>query len=196
MVEIVLGVAVFVLAVAVVGLFAMMGELSGRVPDPDQPTTADLTPGPDHLHPVPEARLGAEPAEWPAELASVRDADLAHVVVLSTTCTTCARIASGETGTLDMLPPPLAVVVSSPRPEAGAGFLAKHPMVTNYPHLVDVGGTWLTSNFEIAISPSVLVFAGGRLQAAHTFNTATTLSQLPAPDSREETHVHAAKTTS
>lgn len=178
MVEVVLGVAVFLLAVAVVGLFAMMGELSSRVSDPDQPTSLDPPAGPDHLHPVPEARLGAAPARWPAELAAVRDAELAHVVVFSTTCTTCARIAGGETGPLDV-PPPLAVVVSSPRPEAGAAFLARHPMVTGYPHLVDVGGAWLTSNFEVAISPSVLVFSRGALQSAHTFTAATTLSQLP-----------------
>jgi hypothetical protein len=186
MVEIVLGVAVFVLAVAVVGLFAMMGELTSRIPEPESlpdlhrlvhPSTLDSPPEP---HSIPEALLDAAPAEWPAELAVVRDAELAHVLVFGSTCVTCGRIANGETGPLNVLPPPLAVVISCPLPKDGAEFLAKHPLVTDYPHLVDVGGTWLSSNFGVGISPSLLVFARGRLQSAHTFVAATALSHLSA----------------
>ncbi|HEY8472613.1 MAG TPA: hypothetical protein VIL37_08250 [Natronosporangium sp.] len=179
MVEIVLGIAVFVLAIAVVGLFAMMGELSSQVAGAAQPARLDQAAAPDHLHPVPEARIGAAPAKWPAELAAIRDAERAHVLVFSTTCTTCARIASGETGPLD-LPSPMAIVVSTPRAAAATAFLESHPMITNYPHLVDVGGSWLSSNFEISISPSVLVFGNGQLLSAHTFTAASTLTQLPA----------------
>jgi hypothetical protein len=191
MVQIVLGVAVFVLAVAVVGLFAMMGELASRVPDPDHPAGAEGGSG--WLQPLAEARLDAEPAVWPAELAEVRHAALAQVIVFSSSCATCGQIASGETGPLDVLPLPLAVVVSCPRPEAGDEFLAKHPMVTGYPHVLDVRGDWLTSNLEVRISPCVLVFALGRLVSAHTFTAATMLQQLPlpSPDSDKEEHVHA-----
>jgi hypothetical protein len=203
MVEIVLGVAVFVLAAAVVGLFAMMGELASRLPDEDRPAGPD-GPGTGagdrraerRLWPVPEARLGAEPAEWPAELAAVREAELAHVVVFGSTCVTCGQIANGETGSLDVLPPPLALVVACPGPEDGAEFLAKHPMVAGYPHVIDVGGTWLASNFEVGISPSVLVFARGRLESAHTFIAATALSHLSTPGSHEGIPVHAVKATS
>jgi hypothetical protein len=190
MVEVVLGVAVFVLAIAVVGLFAMMGELSSRVPETDappdprrivHPSTLDITPEPIA---IPEARLETAPAVWPAELAVVRDAPVAHVLVFGSTCVTCGRIANGETGPLDVLPPPLAVVVSCPLPKDGTEFLAKHPMVTDYPHLIDDGGTWLTSNFEVGISPSVLVFERGRLRSAHTFVAANALSHLPAASTR------------
>lgn len=190
MVQIVLSVAVFVLAVAVIGLFAMMGELASRVRDPDQPA------GPEHPpQPIPEARLGAAPTDWPRELAAIRDADLAHVVVFGSTCATCARIADGETGPVDVLPAPMAVVVSCPRPEAGAEFLAKHPMVTDHTHVLDVRGDWLTNNFDIGISPSVLVFTNGRLRSAHTFTSAATLSQLPTPADLEEDRVHAETST-
>jgi hypothetical protein len=190
MVEIVLGVAVFVLAVAVVGLFAMMGELSSRVPEPEgppdrrrpvHPSTLEITPAP---IPIPEALLDTSPAQWPAELAVVRDAEVAHVLVFGSTCVTCGRIANGETGPLDVLPSPTAVVVSCPLPKDGTEFLAKHPAVTGYPHLIDVGGTWLTSNFEVGISPSVLIFERGRLRSAHTFVAANALSQLPAASTR------------
>jgi hypothetical protein len=194
MIEVVLGVAVFVLAAAVIGLFAMMGELASR--QPDRIDASPDRPSPTHLHQVAEARLGAAPPRWPDELAPVRDADLAHVVVFGSTCASCERIASGETGPLTALPAPLAVVVSCPRAEDGAAFLARHPMVADHPHLVDVGGAWLIRNFEVGISPSVLVFTRGRLRSAHTFTAAAALSHLPGPDDHEEARdVHAAKTT-
>lgn len=186
MVEIVLGVAVFVLAVAVVGLFAMMGELTSRLPEPDPLAGADrpldlsnmdMAP---HPHPIPEARLGAEPSEWPPELSPIRDAELAHVVVFGSTCATCGRIAAGETGPLDALPQPLAIVLSCPGKRDGDEFLAQHPMVTGYPHILDVGGAWLTTNFGVGTSPAVLVFANGRLREAHTFTSAKVLPQLPS----------------
>jgi hypothetical protein len=192
MVEIVLSVAVFLLTVAVIGLFAMMGELSSRLPDPGplsgpdgpgrpvRPSTVDGMDVVPHPHPVPEARLGAGPAEWPPELAAVRDAERAHVVVFGSTCVTCQRIAGGETGPLDALTPPLAVVVSCPLPKDGTEFLRRHPMVTDYPHLIDVGGSWLQANFDMNTSPSVLVFEHGKLRSAYTFTSAQVLSQLPA----------------
>lgn len=191
MVLIVLGVAVFVLAVAVVGLFAMMGELASRVPDPDQAPGAASGPG--SLEPLAEARLNVAPDDWPPELAEVRDAARAHVIVFSATCATCKQIASGETGPLDVLPQPMAVMVSCPRQEAGDEFLAAHPMITDYPHVLDVRGDWLTGNFEVQTSPSVLVFTHGRLVSAHTFNTATKLPEihLPTSDEPKEDHVHA-----
>jgi hypothetical protein len=104
----------------------------------------------------------------------------AHIVVFGSTCVTCQRIAGGETGPLDGLAPPLAVVVSCPLPKDGAEFLKRHPMVTDYPHHIDVGGAWLNTNFEMNTSPSVLVFNHGRLAAAYTFTSAKVLSQLPA----------------
>ena len=107
----------------------------------------------------------------------------------------CARIASGQTGPLDVLPPPFAVVVSAPRAEAGADFLAQHPMVRDYAHLVDVGGTWLTSNFAVAMSPSVLVFARGQLESAYTFMQATELTQLSTPEGDDQARVRPAKVT-
>ena len=199
MVLVVLGVAVFVLALAVVGLFAMMGELASRVSDPDQLGT-DST-----LLPVEEARLGTTPADWPAELAPVRDADRAYLLVFSSICSTCAQIASGSTGPLDQLQPPVGAVISCPTPEAGAEFLDKHPMVGDYPHLIDVGGAWLADTLGVRMTPSVLVFERGTLRSAHTFTSAAALSNLPEPGHEhepghgpesghgEEAHVHVAK---
>jgi hypothetical protein len=180
-------VAVFVLAAAVIGLFAMMGELASRVINPDEQV-------PEHPpHPLEDARLGAEPAEWPSELAALRDADVAHLLVFGSTCTTCGQIASGATGSLDILPQPVGVVVSSPLPADGAEFIARHPLVTRYPHLVDAGGTWVRSTFGIDGSPSVLVFERGRLASAHSFTSAGALGRLSTSDSPEAKKARAAK---
>src|SRR5688500_12909513 len=97
MVDIVLSVAVFLLTVAVVGLFAMMGELSSRIPAADGQEEPEQSL---FLRPIDDARLGVTPEDWPQELARLSTADAAVVVVLSTLCTTCNRVASGATGPL------------------------------------------------------------------------------------------------
>lgn len=176
MVEIVLGVAVFALTVAVVGLFAMMGELASRVPDPvAEEIDPDAPP-----RPLAEVRLGAEAERWPAELADVPEQPLAHVLVFGASCGTCRRILSGGTGPLDVLDPRPAIVISASGQAAGAEFVAEHPVLASFPHAIDAGGEWLKQNFGVDTSPSVLVFARGRLQSAHTFAAATMLRNLPA----------------
>lgn len=183
MVQIVLGVAVFALTVAVVGLFAMMGELASRVPEPEsEQIDPDAPP-----RPLEDVRLGAEPDSWPAELAEVADQPVAHVLVFGATCGTCRRILSGGTGPLDVLSPRPAIVISAAGSEAGAEFVAEHPMLADYPHAIDAGGEWLKRNFGVGISPTVLVLAHGRLQSAHTFSAATMLRNLPA-DTPQPSH--------
>ena len=172
MVDLVLSVAVFLLTVAVVGLFAMMGELSSRVPAPDG---QEEEPQSLFLRPIDDARLGTTPVDWPEELARLSTADTAVVVVLSTLCTTCNRVASGATGPLTGVS---GVLVSCPRPGRGNEFLNEHPMLRAHPVALDVGGRWLTTNFEIDVSPSVLVFERGRLLSAHTFVSAASLGLL------------------
>jgi hypothetical protein len=187
-VEIVLAVAVFLLTIAAVGLFAMMGELSTRVPAPDQMSEVDRT-----LTPFEDARIGAEAPTWPVEIAHLRDADHAVVVVVSTLCETCRRVSSGGTGPLRIPSTAAAVVVSCPRHSRGAEFLDEFPLLRGYPHALDVEGRWLTDNFDVDISPCVLVFERGRLRSAHTFTTAAALLQLPTDIHHETEGIHAEK---
>lgn len=187
--DLILALAVFVLAVAVIGLFAMMGELGSRVPAPD--TGAGGSPT---LDPIDDARLGGEVDSWPTELAQLRDSDYGVLVVFSTLCTSCRRIAGGATGPLAISAPAAAVLVSCPRESAGVAFVDEHPMVREYPYVLDVGGEWVTRNFGVDISPSVLVFERGRLHSAYTFGSVEALKRLPSIHVEESEGVDAGKT--
>jgi hypothetical protein len=170
MVDLILAIALFVLTVAMVGLFAMMGELAARVPDDG----AQEDTGPPR--PIQQVALDVIPGKWIDEVAYLEQQEFGVAVVFSTSCASCQRIASGATGKLD-LPPDAAVVISSSSQELGEQFVEDNPMLRRYRHVVDPGGTWLTENLGVDISPSVLTFQYGRLTSAHTFATASVLGE-------------------
>ncbi|MEU2615147.1 hypothetical protein ABZ570_26745 [Micromonospora sp. NPDC007271] len=181
MVDLFLAVGLFLLTVAVVGLFAMMGELAARVPD------ENVVVAP---RPIEEITLGVTPESWLDGAAHLEGAPVGVLVVLSTSCASCQRIANGSTGDL-ALPPESFVLIASGTQERAESFLAEHPMLRQHRHGIDVEGTWLTRNFGINISPSVLIFERGRLSSAHTFTSATTLPELFAGHHapiKEESH--------
>jgi hypothetical protein len=170
MVDLILAIALFVLTVAIVGLFAMMGELASRVPD-DGADEAAAPPSP-----IQQVVLDVVPDRWIDGLAYLREREFGVAVVFSTSCTGCQRIASGATGKLD-LPPDAAVVVSSPSRELGERFVDDNPALGRYRSVIDEGGTWLTENLGVDISPSILTFHFGRLTSAHTFASASVLAR-------------------
>lgn len=181
MTDLILAIALFVLAVAMVGLFAMMGELAARVPDED----AVVPP-----QPIEHAALGVVPSRWINDVAYVQQQDFGVVVVLSTSCTSCQRIASGATGRLD-LPADAAVVISSPSKEQGERFIEDNPVLRQYRHVVDPGGVWLTEDLGVDISPSVLIFRHGRLISAHTFTSASVLADHFDSHAKDQEESHA-----
>lgn len=172
MFEIILAITVVALTVAVVGLFAMMGELASRVPT-STPSDAETWP-----QVLDDARLGARPDDWPAELAELRDAAHGMLVVLSTSCTSCARIASGETGEFVIPAEVSAVAIACPSDEVGRAFVAEHRSLQGRPVLIDPAGEWLRGAFDVSTSPSALVFSHGRLLSGHTVTTAAALLRV------------------
>lgn len=170
MVDLILAIALFVLTVAMVGLFAMMGELAARVPDEGTEEAA----GPPR--PIQQVALDVVPDRWIDEVAYLQHEEFGVAVVFSTSCASCQRIAGGATGKLD-LPPGAAVVISSSSQELGEQFLEENPMIRRYRHVVDPGGTWLTETLGVDISPSILTFHYGRLTSAHTFGSASVLAE-------------------
>lgn len=179
MVDLVLSVAVFLLTIAVVGLFAMMGELASRVPQAQDQQVPQVMPP----EPISEIQLGVVPPDWPTELAHLSTADRAVIVVLSTLCTSCGRVASGQTGPLTGVS---GLIISCPRPSKGNEFLSENPMLRDHRVALDVAGEWLTTHLGIDVSPSVLVFERGRLLSAHTFVSAASLHLLPAHHDEKE----------
>lgn len=186
MLEALLAATVFVLAVAVIGLFAMMGELAGRV----DKVLADDQSVDAISQPLERARIGARVEVWPVQLKALSDVDQLALMVLSTSCTSCARIASGETGSLDRAGLPLAVVVVGADEASVEQFIAAHPLLRSLPLLEDAGGAWTFENFGVDVSPSLLLLQQGRLTRAHTFTAASSIRMIieNADSAREHHH--------
>jgi hypothetical protein len=169
------GFALLVLAAAMVVLFAMMGELSSRVPEPGA-TQRDTT-----VRPVEEARIGHAPGVWPEGLPDPAGADL---LVLSTACGSCKRVAEQlRADPAHAAWPELAVVVSTAGRQTGEDFVAAHGL-DRFPHYVDEAGEWTLGEFGVQISPTALVFRSGKLTSAYVFNDVAALRK--ATENTEE----------
>ncbi|QKW34624.1 hypothetical protein HUT06_11770 [Actinomadura sp. NAK00032] len=170
MMEVFFGAVLLVLVAAVVLLFAMLGELSSRLPT-ERETAADRDPA---IWPLDDARLGTEPGRWPAELAGLTgpgtDIDAARtVLVLSTACSTCKDVAQQLSDELDKgAEGDMAVVVSTAERARGDRFVQQYGL-HRLAHYVDEGGSWVADEFNVRMSPTALVIRGGRLESALVF---------------------------
>jgi hypothetical protein len=163
---VVFGFALLVLAAAIVVLFAMLGELSSRLPAPGA-AQRDT-----RVRPVEEAKIGHVPDIWPAGLPDPLNA---VVLVLSTACGSCKDVA----GQLSAGPahadwPEMAVVVSTAGRQTGQDFVEAHGL-GRFPHYIDEGGEWTFGEFGVQLSPTALVLRSGQLASAHVFNDIASL---------------------
>lgn len=169
MIQVVTALALLVLAGAVVLLFAMLGELASRVPPPDG-GRPDQT-----LVPLDEALVGNVPDTWPGSLAHLSSASEGVLVVLSTVCQSCRRIAGQLTPELGVGDGrPFAILISSPGRDLGEDFAHQHAL-GRFPYFVDENGDWVTRAFGVLSSPSALLLREGRLEAALQFRDLTAL---------------------
>jgi hypothetical protein len=154
--------ALLLLTAAVVVLYAMMGELASRIPDPEG--------GSDQVAPLTEVQRGAAAAHWPGGLAELAGRGRATLLVLSPICSTCNKVAA-ELSSQDADAPgvSLGVVVSCSTRQAGDEFVQKYSLA-RLPHLVDEGGSWVTGTFGVTMSPSALLLEKGVLTEAYTFS--------------------------
>jgi hypothetical protein len=166
-VQIAVGIALLLLAAAVVLLFAMFGELAARV---GRPTAGDRAAV--DVQPVDGARIGTTPSVWPGRLAEVPSNGRAVVLSLSTSCGSCREVAEqlaqGDARRY-------AIALASPDPATGADFLASYQL-TGLPHHVDVGGQWLRGELGVQHSPAALVFRDGELVSASIFTDVRALA--------------------
>jgi hypothetical protein len=171
MMEIFFAAVLLILVAAVVLLFAMLGELTSRLPT-ERETAAARDP---EIWPLDDARLGVEPGRWPAELtglaaAASADLDSAQtVLVLSTACSTCKDVAQQLSDELDRgAENGMAVVVSTAERARGERFVQQYGL-QRLAHYVDEGGSWVADEFNVRMSPTALVLRGGRLESALVF---------------------------
>jgi len=155
--------ALLLLTVAVVVLYAMMGELAARIRDPDGDSA-------NYVAPLDDFTRGAAPTNYPAGLTSLADRTRMALVVLSPICTSCDKVAAELANyEPDEMGLPLGVVVSTGTRETGEEFVERHAL-HRFPYVVDEGATWITGSLGVKMSPSALVFENGVLTEAFTFN--------------------------
>jgi hypothetical protein len=167
-----LAIAVLVMAAAIVLLFAMMGELTARLPrlgvgyrDPT-------------VRPLPEVRIGARAAHWPSELLQFANQDdAACLVVLSTACATCEDVAQQMAEHLSGgSQVPTGIVVSCADRRTGEEFVRRHGL-DGFPVYVDEEGEWVSREFGARTSPSGLVLRQGVVDAAYVFGDMAALEK-------------------
>lgn len=160
-----LGVGLLLVAMAVVLLFAMMGELTSRLPDQgrDRPGT---------LQPLTEFNLGVPvPDRWPGALSVLDDRQQQTLIVLSPVCSSCARVAAecARYGADKLEALGLGIVVSCASVESGENFIREYSL-GGVPHAIDEGGAWVMTAFGVKVSPTALLFENGTLSSAYAFN--------------------------
>jgi hypothetical protein len=158
------GFVLLVLAGAVVLLFAMLGELTARLP------ALGVSYRDPSVRPLEEARLGQVPSTWPAPLSQVVEAtDPALLLVLSTACASCEDVAVQladelERGGMQQT----AVVVSCGDRANGEDFVERHGL-RRLPCYIDEDGSWVTGAFGVQTSPTGLLIRDRRLESALLF---------------------------
>jgi hypothetical protein len=163
MMQIVLGLALLVLAGAVVLLFAMFGELASRLPRRDSgasDTRVQLLDG---------ALIGRVTNTWPASLSELAVAESAVLLVLSTACASCQQVAKQLSAELIRNgADDIAVLISCGTQDSGEDFVQQHGL-SGIPYFIDKGGDWVKNEFGVTMSPTGLIFRKGRLDSALLF---------------------------
>ncbi|MEU8251356.1 hypothetical protein [Nonomuraea sp. NPDC048916] len=169
------------LTVAVVILFAMLGELSAQVSA--APVTGEGRP--ESIQPLPDAKLGAKVIELPKGLARPPGV----LLVLSTTCGACQELAPQARGFFASAGVELVgIVVSCASAESGRDFVTQFGLA-DVPSYVDVSGQFSTAALGVGMSPAaVALSAEGIIRSAVVFSSFNALSswigsldEVPAP---------------
>ncbi|MFJ8544421.1 hypothetical protein ACIRFH_20780 [Streptomyces sp. NPDC093586] len=171
---IVLACALLLLTAAVVLLFAMMGELAAR-------TTGAAPAASTAVSPLEEYRLGAVVDDWPEPLRALDTGSRVVVLVLSTVCATCAKVATQiSEGALAGMAGTVGVAISCAERADGEEF-ARRNGLTDIPTYVDERGGWVAGSFSVTQSPTALVFDNGVLSEGYLFTSVADLLREVRP---------------
>lgn len=159
----VFSIALLLVVVGLIGLFAMMGELNASVGN--HPGSQE-----ERIAPIDEARIGYTPSTWPSALSAVQKATSGRLIIFSSICASCTEIASQlSTEGIDQADPAVAVI-SAIDSDAAQRFIVQTGLETSgIPLYVDPGGEWVGSELGIRIAPSIAVFHEGVLSSAASF---------------------------
>ncbi len=174
-------IALLLLMIAVVVLYAMLGELASRLP-------AQGANAANWIQELAGSRIGTSAAVWPDNLLPLARMPRWVLLVLSPTCSTCNKVAA-ELGTLTdaAFSESVGLVVSAGDQKTGERFIATNA-INRIPYFVDEGGAWTTGNFGINTSPTALIFRKGVLTRAYNFGSIDAISEALTTTMREEAH--------
>lgn len=166
----VFSIALLLVVVGLVGLFAMMSELNAAV--------GSTVSGQDsNAAPIDEARIGHTPSTWPSALLPIRDTDSGRLIIFSSVCTSCREIATRLSGEESDHTELTIGVVSAADTAAADKFISETRIRESGMQIyVDPGGEWLGSELGIRIAPSLAVFDHGTLTRAESFADITALA--------------------
>ena len=171
MIEVILAFAVLVLAAAVIVSYAMFGELAARFEESVLGQSVRSFVGP-----LKNAPLNTSPKSWPAALQSISKARPGALLVFSTSCISCERLAPSLASAMESFPiSDIALTIASPRRELAESFVEKHQLQL-VRHWIDDGGKWLRDDVGVSTSPVCLLFDEGELTAALSFSDFPILS--------------------
>lgn len=170
-------IAIFlVIVVAVIGLFAMMGELGYRVADGnctgydadnDSVTKSDC-------------KVDRSPVHWPNVLRDLSSYEQGLILILGASCRTCEQIAPhvASHATANDSTVPLDIVVSCRDQESGEHFL-KVSSLDRAPHtFLDIGGTWTISELGVDYSPAVVRLERGIVKDAWVIRSMSSVGRV------------------
>lgn len=177
-----------ILAGAVGLLYAMCAELASRV---GTGSAAAAEPA-RYVRPLGRSSIYLrDSVSWPPQLAALRSEPDFLLLVLSTSCNSCATIMDqlGKDGWAERSTGRLGVLLSTPGPEIAQEFVAKYGL-DQFPLFVDLGGDWVTAAFGLSLSPVGLVFRHGELEESYVFNHLDPLWITFTEVMEWETHTH------
>lgn len=171
MIDLLFAFVLLFMAAAIVVLFAMLGELAARIPEPARTRFGSS------IKLVEGARIGHVASWWPQQLAYLKEGRNAVLLVLSSACASCEDIGRQLRQGADSRASEFGILVSCGNAESGQDFLSRHG-IRKANSYIDRGGEWVRGEFNVMMSPVALLFKEGRLQTALVFDDLDALHKI------------------
>lgn len=175
-------ITILLTVVALLGLFAMMGELSSKVD-----AISSSGGGNESVHSswgfeLEDWTSPRQPVDLPQELSSLEGQAASIILVLSTTCASCSTLVDQG---LSALHRPAAkglgvgIALATQGRSSAALWLADHEaLIDQFPLFVDETGSWSRQYLGVDMSPSAVHVVDGFPVRAYTMSSADELVRI------------------
>jgi hypothetical protein len=168
-------VALLVLSASMVIGFAMIGEVSSRIP---------LAAQNDAFYAIDDCPVGAERSAW---IESTFGSNVvSDILVMSSSCSSCSMLLDDAPDLSEILGGGLAILLSCPTYEQGAAYADQR--LSYFPDnrvVIDVGGARSIEHLRVNSSPALVRFDSGLISGAWEFATIPGLRSLVESNPRK-----------